>query len=201
MLCSRINTKTYFMRQIVLASGSPRRQELLEQAGVEFTVKVSGCDETPIAGESVRDMVERLALLKAKEVAAYHPAALVIGADTTVYIQGQVLGKPNSEEEACSMLQTIQGQTHEVWGGISLVCLDAQIEETWSHRTSVTMLPMSQERIRDYVGTKEPLDKAGSYAIQGKGLQFVNSIDGSYSNVVGLNIAALMEKLRSLGAI
>lgn len=187
--------------QIILASGSPRRQELLEQAGVSFEIKVSGCDETPVPGETAREMVERLALVKAEAVAAHYPDAYVIGADTTVYIHGESLGKPTSVEEAHSMLRTIQGKTHEVWGGIAVVCANAKLAECWSHVTSVTMRPMQDVTIRDYVATGEPLDKAGAYAIQGIGLQFVDRIEGSYSNVVGLNIAVLMEKLQQLGAL
>ena len=183
---------------VILASSSPRRQELLAQAGVRYTVQVSGCDETPVDGESAQQMVERLALLKAKEVARYYPNAWVIGADTTVSIGGVCLGKPNSDEEAREMLATIQGATHEVWGGIAIVREDSQHAVCWSHVTSVTMCPMSDAAIREYVATGEPLDKAGSYAIQGIGLQFVDRIDGSYSNVVGLNIASLMKKLQEL---
>jgi septum formation protein len=187
--------------QIILASGSPRRHELLAQAGVSFEIKVSGCDETPVPGETAQEMVERLALVKAEAVAAHYPDAYVIGADTTVYIHGESLGKPTSVEEAHSMLHTIQGKTHEVWGGIAVVCASAKLAKCWSHVTSVTMRPMQDVAIRDYVATGEPLDKAGAYAIQGIGLQFVDRIEGSYSNVVGLNIAVLMEKLRQLGAL
>jgi septum formation protein len=186
---------------IILASGSPRRHELLEQAGVQFEIKVSGCDETPVPGESAREMVERLALVKAQAVAAYCPDAYVIGADTTVYIHGDSLGKPSSIEEAHAMLRTIQGKTHEVWGGIAVVRAGAKFAECWSHVTSVTMRPMDDAAIVSYVATGEPLDKAGAYAIQGIGLQFVDRIEGSYSNVVGLNIAVLMEKLRACGAL
>jgi len=186
---------------IVLASSSPRRRELLEQAGVAFQIKVSGCDETPIPGESAREMVERLALVKAQAVAAYYPDSFVIGADTTVYINGESLGKPSSVEEAHTMLRTIQGNTHEVWGGIAVVRPSSKLTECWSHVTAVTMRPMEEDSIHAYVATGEPLDKAGAYAIQGIGLQFVDRIEGSYSNVVGLNIAVLIEKLRQFGAL
>jgi septum formation protein len=187
--------------KVILASASPRRHELLEQAGVVFSIKVSGCDETPVPGESAREMVERLALVKARAVAEGDPQAFVLGADTTVSIDGESLGKPESFQDACLMLQKIQGKTHEVWGGIAVVCLAQGLIECWSHKTYVTMRPMSDEAIKRYVETGEPLDKAGSYAIQGIGLQFVDSINGSYSNVVGLNVAAVMEKLRTLGAL
>jgi septum formation protein len=185
---------------IILASSSPRRKELLSQAGVAFTILVSGCDETPVPGESAKEMVERLAVVKAAVVAEQYPGAYVIGADTTVCIDGEVLGKPESFEEACSMLRKIQGRTHEVLGGIAIINRSLGIEKRWSHATKVTMAPMSDDVIARYVRSGEPMDKAGSYAIQGLGLQFVDSVEGSYSNVVGLNISALMVELVALGA-
>lgn len=183
---------------LILASGSPRRRELLSQAGVEFSVIVPGCDETPVPGESAREMVERLALTKALAIATRYPDSFVLGADTTVYIGGVSLGKPESEEEAYQMLRTIQGTTHEVWGGIAVVRESRGVRECWSHVTRVTMAPMDEATIREYVASGEPMDKAGSYAIQGLGLRFVASIEGSYSNVVGLNLTAVMDKFREL---
>lgn len=185
---------------IILASASPRRKELLSQAGVAFSIVVSGCDETPVLGESATEMVERLAVIKAAVVADLHPDSYVIGADTTVCIDGEVLGKPESFDEACSMLRKIQGRTHEVLGGISIINRSKELEMKWSHSTKVTMAKMSEEVIARYVRSGEPMDKAGSYAIQGLGLQFVDAVDGSYSNVVGLNISALMVELVKLGA-
>jgi septum formation protein len=161
-------------------------------------VKVPGIDETPQANESPQVMVERLALLKAATVAEQEPQAYVIGADTTVFIDGRSLGKPESELEAFDMLMCIQGRTHQVWGGIAIVNEQQRVSRVWSHVTDVTMRPMSKQEVREYVATKEPLDKAGSYAIQGIGLQYVDSIRGSYSNVVGLNIASLLSALREL---
>jgi len=183
---------------IVLASASPRRLELLTQAGVVFSVKVPGVDETPQVNESPQVMVERLALLKAATVAEQEPQAYVIGADTTVFIDGRSLGKPESDLEAFDMLMCIQGRTHQVWGGIAIVNEQQRVSRVWSHVTDVTMRSMSKQEIREYIATKEPLDKAGSYAIQGIGLQYVDSISGSYSNVVGLNIASLLSVLREL---
>lgn len=183
---------------IVLASASPRRVELLSQAGVVFSVKVPGIDETPQLGESPQVMVERLALLKATTIAAIEPQAYVIGADTTVFIDQRSLGKPESDLEAFDMLMCIQGRTHQVWGGIAIVNEQQKLTSVWSHVTDVTMRAMTKQEIRDYVATREPLDKAGSYAIQGIGLQYVDSIRGSYSNVVGLNIAALLAELRRI---
>lgn len=186
---------------VILASSSPRRRELLGQAGVDFTIIVSGCDETPVPGETAQQMVERLARAKADAVAQGHPDAFVIGADTTVFIDGRALGKPESEAEACSMLATIAGRTHQVWGGVAVINRALGIEEVWSHVTDVSMAKMSKEAIERYVATGEPMDKAGAYAIQGLGLQLVESVSGSYSNVVGLNISALMERLKRLGAV
>lgn len=183
---------------IILASASPRRLELLSQAGVAFSVKVPGIDETPELGESPQAMVERLARLKATTIAVMEPQAYVIGADTTVFIDGRSLGKPESELEAFDMLMCIQGRTHQVWGGIAIVNEQHRLCRVWSHVTDVTMRAMTKHEIREYVATREPLDKAGSYAIQGIGLQYVDSIRGSYSNVVGLNIAALLAELRGI---
>jgi len=183
---------------IILASASPRRLELLTQAGVVFSVMAAGVDETPLKHESPKEMVERLALLKASTVANQNPEAYVIGADTTVFIGGESLGKPTSNHEACEMLGKIEGRTHQVWGGVAIVRSSCGISRVWSHLTEVTMRSMSNQEISDYVATGEPLDKAGSYAIQGIGLTFVDSINGSYSNVVGLNIASLISELRRL---
>lgn len=186
--------------EVILASGSPRRKELLQNVGLPFVVEVSGCDETPILGESATQMVERLALVKAKAVAETKKSALVLGADTTVCIDGESLGKPDNQEHAIEMISQIQGRTHEVLGGVALVSIDRNIEIVRSFRTEVTMRPMSTEEIRWYVMTGEPMDKAGSYAIQGIGLQYVESIRGSYTNVVGLDIPQVMSLLKEVSA-
>lgn len=186
-------------QRVVLASSSPRRRELLSQAGIQFTIVVSGCDETPLPNESAREMVERLALVKAQAVAERESDAFVVGADTTVFIDGEALGKPESFEEAARMLTKIGGRTHEVWGGTAIVHRGKGIARVWSHVTKVTMVPLSRETITWYVQSGEPMDKAGAYAIQGLGLQFVESVEGSYSNVVGLNISELVQVLQELG--
>jgi septum formation protein len=144
-------------------------------------------------------MVERLALVKAKAVAESESNAFVVGADTTVFIDGEALGKPESAAEAEIMLAKIAGRTHEVWGGIAIVHRGRGIARVWSHMTKVTMVPLSPETIAWYVQSGEPMDKAGAYAIQGLGLQFVDKVEGSYSNVVGLNISELVQVLRELG--
>jgi septum formation protein len=185
--------------RVVLASSSPRRRELLSQAGIQFTIVVSGSDETPIPNESAREMVERLALVKAQAVAETERDAFVIGADTTVFIDGEALGKPESVAEAEQMLTKIAGRTHEVWGGIAIVHSERGIAQVWSHMTKVTMASLAPETIAWYVQSGEPMDKAGAYAIQGLGLQFVESVEGSYSNVVGLNISELVRVLQEFG--
>lgn len=187
------------VHRVVLASSSPRRRELLSQAGIQFSIIVSGCDETPIPNESAREMVERLALVKAQAVAENEPEAFVVGADTTVFIDGEALGKPESVAEAEQMLAKIAGRTHEVWGGIAIVHREKGIARVWSHMTKVTMTSLSPETIAWYVQSGEPMDKAGAYAIQGLGLQFVEKVEGSYSNVVGLNISELVQVLQELG--
>jgi septum formation protein len=186
---------------IVLASTSPRRIELLSDAGLVFSKVAPGVDETPLDNEGPKEMVERLALLKASGVADTMPSAFVIGADTTVFIDGASLGKPTSESDAATMLERIQGRTHEVWGGIAVINRERGIARVWSDMTQVRMCNMSSSEIARYIKTGEPLDKAGAYAIQGIGLQFVSSIVGSYSNVVGLNIAQVLAELRLLGAL
>ena len=191
--------KTAAQPRVVLASSSPRRKELLSQAGIHFTVIVSGCDETPLPQESPQSMVERLALEKAQAVAVHELDSFVIGADTTVFIDDEALGKPGSYDQACQMLGKIQGRTHQVWGGIAIVNRALGVTRSWSHMTKVTMSAMSPEIISWYAASGEPMDKAGAYAIQGLGLQFVESIEGSYSNVVGLNISSVLQTLRDLG--
>lgn len=183
-------------QRIILASSSPRRKELLNSAGVKFEILVSDCDETPIAGEGPQAMVERLAEAKAEVIARSHPEATVLGADTTVFIENEILGKPSDVKEANLMLRKIQGRTHVVWGGVAILNRSRCVRLVSSYMTEVTMCPMTDAEIEWYTSTGEPMDKAGSYAIQGLGLQFVQSLNGSYSNVVGLDIAATMNLLR-----
>lgn len=187
-----------WIASIVLASSSPRRRELLANCGMPFRIDVPDCDETPVAGEGAEAMVRRLALLKAKVVAERHPDSYVLGADTTVFIDDEALGKPESPADAERMLGRISGRTHEVWGGFAWVNLARGVEHVEAHRSSVTMTEITPAERARYVATGEPLDKAGAYAIQGIGLQFVERISGSYSNVVGLDIAAVRRALLRL---
>lgn len=180
---------------LVLASGSPRRRELLEAAGIPFTVHVSNVEELVEQGEAPQRMVERLACLKGEAVARQHADSWVLAADTTVLLGTQILNKPADEAEAVAMLTRLQNRTHEVWGGIALLHHKRGICAVRSIRTMVRMSALDQATIRRYVSTGEPMDKAGSYAVQGIGAQFVQQIDGSYTNVVGLDLPSVVALL------
>lgn len=190
---------TLLTEPLILASGSPRRSEMLTGCGIAYEKKVSECDEAIIPGESAKDMVERLARLKAETVAALYTDRWVLGADTTVVVDGEILGKPEDINDAYRMLSHIQGRTHDVWGGFCLTRSGQSIVE--SHLSKVTIMPLNAESIRAYVETKEPMDKAGSYAIQGIGASLVSEVTGSYTNVVGLNLAAVINAMLNLSII
>ncbi|MFN8641869.1 MAG: Maf family protein [Candidatus Binatia bacterium] len=178
---------------LVLASASPRRAELLEAAGYEFDVDTADVDETPRPGEAPEAYVQRLALAKALAVAARHTEAMVLGADTTVVVDGTILGKPADAAEARTMLQRLAGHAHEVLTGVALVCGPWTRVEVAT--TRVWFLPLTPEEIDGYVASGEPMDKAGAYAIQGRASRFASRIDGSYSNVVGLPVALVHQRL------
>jgi septum formation protein len=196
---------------IVLASASPRRQELLRNAGIRFTVKPADIDETPLYGESPRECAERLAREKALAVFRSEPQSYVLGADTIVRVDEAMLGKPQDAEDAARMLRLLSGRTHVVITGVCLVgqgCRDqgtgdgrTQNAKTVSESTLVTMCEFSEDEIRDYVATGEPMDKAGAYGIQGLASRWIPRIEGDYSNVVGLPVALVYRMLREWGAI
>lgn len=222
--------------KIILASGSPRRKELLEQAGYRFIIEVSDADEN-IQAEFPGTLVEELSHRKAGAVAAHYlrpaqncqpagalaggtaqtvasenvpsaagetasdDAVTLIGADTVVVLDGKVLGKPDGEEGAVRMLRTLSGRSHQVYTGVSLLLIrDGALtaEEKFHVCTDVTMREMTEEEIRRYVATGEPMDKAGAYGIQGKAAVFISGISGDYYNVVGLPICELTTRLRRL---
>ncbi len=185
--------------RLVLASASPRRKELLEATGLKFSIEVSSIDETPKPNETPQKLAERLAELKARAVAAQYPDAYILGADTDVFIEGEILGKPKDEADAARLLRKISGKTHEVWGGFAIVNQSKNIFHLESHLSKVRMVSMSDDLIRSFIKTGEPMDKAGAYAIQGVGALLVSEIEGSYTNVVGLNIAAVVQALTNLG--
>ena len=193
---------------IVLASASPRRQELLCSAGIPFTVEPADINETPLAGESPRECAERLAREKALAVLQKRSGAYVLGADTIVTVDNMILGKPCDADDAARMLRLLSGRTHAVITGVSVVepVGSGQLPvvsktSTASETTLVTFCQMSDAEIRDYVATGEPMDKAGAYAIQGIASRWIPRIEGDYSNVVGLPVALVYRMLRGRGAL
>ena len=185
--------------RLVLASGSPRRRELLDRLELDYEVREPDIDETRRPDEDPAAYVERLA--RAKAEAAAGDGLIVVAADTAVVHEGKVLGKPVHPEEARSMLRRLQGDSHEVFTGVAVGWIEDGLRvESLVDVSRVTMLPMTQEEIAWYVGTGEPLDKAGSYALQGLGGMFVSKIVGSPSTVVGLPIHLLGRLIAASGA-
>ncbi|MBV9506176.1 MAG: septum formation inhibitor Maf [Acidobacteriia bacterium] len=178
---------------LVLASQSPRRAEILRQAGLPFTIRPAVIDETPLAGEKPQDYVCRLAEEKARAV-PLAAGETILGADTTVLVDGQMLGKPEDENDAVRMLEMLAGRRHEVLTGICLRGNSGCIRD-WAS-TSVWVAAMSRAEISEYVASGEPMDKAGAYGIQGLASKFIEKIEGCYFNVVGLPIALVYRYLR-----
>lgn len=189
---------------VILASSSPRRRELLISAGLNPRIVPSDADETMDPSLTPDQLVMQLAERKAEPVAgrlrmAGEEAGLVIGADTVVVIGGETLGKPKDAGDAASMLGKLQGKEHQVYTGVCLIDLAGSRRKTAWRKTDVLMKPLSRERILQYVATGEPMDKAGAYAIQGRGAALVESIRGCYFNVVGLPISLLDDMLADFG--
>ena len=183
--------------RLVLASASPRRADLLRAAGIPFDVFPVDVDEDFRPGEKPEEAVARLAEMKATTALASHPDAVVLGADTTVVVRGQVLAKPVDASDAARMLRLLSGCTHEVLTGVCLSSRERRLVHV--EPTRVRLAPLGGAEIDWYVSTGEPLDKAGGYAVQGLASRFVEGIDGSYSNVVGLPISSVYELLKELG--
>jgi len=215
---------------LVLASASPRRQELLRNAGISFTVQAADVDETPRPGESPRECAERLAKEKAVAVWQRRPEAMVLGADTIVVVDNRILGKPADADDAARMLRLLSGRVHQVITGVCLInpvasgqlpvasepqvasgkvrggSMNPTLEgrsrnaafqlKVASETTLVTMSELSEEDIRGYIATNEPMDKAGAYAIQGRASRWIPRIEGDYSNVVGLPVALVYRMLQ-----
>lgn len=179
---------------LVLASASPRRQELLRRAGIPFEVQAAHIAEDPLPGETAKDCAERLACEKALAIARQRPQDIVLGADTVVAVEGQILGKPSDGADAARMLRMLSGRVHQVITGVCLVA-GGQCS-VGSETTSVTMSDISEKEIADYVAGGEPMDKAGAYAIQGIASRWIPRIEGDYSNVVGLPVALVWRMLR-----
>lgn len=192
------------MEKIVLASGSPRRKELLAKTGLKFSVVVSGGEEKAETSDPA-ETVEKLSLDKASAVAdllqAEKEPQLIIGADTVVACDGEILGKPSDKEDAFRMLWKLQGQTHQVYTGVTLLLKkkDTWQAHTFSEKTDVQFYPVSRGELLAYLETGEPMDKAGSYGIQGGFGIYVKGICGDYNNVVGLPVGRLVYELKKLG--
>jgi septum formation protein len=178
---------------LVLASSSPRRREILQQAGIPFAIRPVHIDETARAAESPRDYVSRLAREKAGAAAA-RPGEIILGADTTVVIHGEILAKPCDAADAVRMLTLLSGQKHEVLTGICLRAADGLVEDI--AETSVWFATLTASEIHDYVATGEPMDKAGAYGIQGRASKFIERLEGCYFNVMGLPVAMVYRRLQ-----
>jgi septum formation protein len=193
---------------LVLASASPRRQELLRNAGIAFAVHPTNIPEMPQSGESGLDCAERLARQKALAAFQQRPESFVLGADTVVVVQEEILGKPRDAADAARMLLLLSGRTHQVTTGVCLIGpplgtgnqkLETGFEDTSSETTLVTMNPLADEDVNSYIASGEPMDKAGAYAIQGAASRWIPRIEGDYFNVVGLPVSLVCRMLREHG--
>ncbi|MBU8905042.1 Maf family protein [Desertibacillus haloalkaliphilus] len=185
------------MKTFILASGSPRRKELLEQAFLPFTISTSSIDEQINPNHTPSEAVESLARQKATDVFEKNPDAIVLGSDTVVALDQQILGKPKDADHARAMLSQLSGTEHAVYTGVAIVSKDQT--RTFHERTSVTFWELTADEIEQYVSTNEPFDKAGAYGIQGFGATLVKSIAGDYFSVVGLPLARTVRELKSFG--
>ncbi|MGK5509545.1 Maf family protein [Brevibacillus formosus] len=184
---------------LILASSSPRRRELLQTLGLSFTVITSDVDETTAEHLSASEVVEELSLRKAKEVASRLTEGVVLGSDTVVVLDGQILGKPVDETDAYRMLSMLQGQEHTVYSGVALIDVETGRAEVSHSLTHVRIRALTEQEIKSYIATGEPMDKAGSYAIQGIGATLVEGINGDYFTVVGLPLGLTSTLLTRFG--
>jgi septum formation protein len=185
----------------VLASASPRREELLRSLGLSFTILPAHIDETWQEGETPAAHVRRLAREKAAAMAVKHPQAIVLGADTIVALDGLILGKPKNRKQAREMLQRLSGRTHTVFTGFTLAQESRNVAKTRVVRSAVRFKVISPDEMGWYIASAEPYDKAGGYAAQGMGASFIKSIRGSYTNVIGLPVCEVLEELKKLDAV
>lgn len=182
------------MRRVILASESPRRREILASTNINFTTKAIATKEYIDPSLPLAQAIEQVALQKALAVQPSVPNDIILGADTIVYVDGEILGKPHTHDEAVSMLKKLSGKTHQVITGVAIIERDKQ--ELFHEVSDVTFFALTDEEIEEYVNSKEPLDKAGAYAIQGKGAILVAKINGDYYNIVGLPIAQVYRRLQ-----
>lgn len=188
--------------KIILASASPRRRELLTQIGLKFQVVVSNVEEK-VTATAPAAVVEELSAQKAegvlqmlREQAQEEQDSLVIGSDTIVAVDGQILGKPKDAEDAKRMLRMLQGRAHEVYTGVTVLRVGTEERRTFHEETKVIFFPMTEEDIETYVATNDPLDKAGAYGIQGFCARYIQGIEGDYNNVVGLPVGRLYQEIK-----
>lgn len=186
---------------LILASNSPRRRELLDQVGMSYELDPAHVDESVLPGEGPEEYVLRLAMAKAAETARRHGSGLVLGADTVVVLDGDILGKPATYEEAVDMLTRLSGRAHKVMTGVAL--LDALTGESASgvEVTEVRMCAIGKDEVEAYASTGEPMDKAGAYGIQGRAALFVEGVDGDFFNVVGLPLAKLNRMMKEFSRV
>lgn len=182
------------MTDIILASASPRRSELMTLAGFRFDVICADIDEIVPEKALPQEVVMSLALQKAQAVAKDHRKSAVVGSDTVVALDGKILGKPRSEKEAVEMLRSLSGRIHKVFTGVAIVC--GEKVTSFFEETEVEFYPLTDQEILDYVATGEPMDKAGAYGIQGRGAVLVKRINGDYFNVMGLPISKVYRELK-----
>lgn len=182
------------MEPLILASGSPRRRELLAQAGIEYVVSPVDADETLPGGIDPEKAVLELAGRKACASANENPDSLILAADTLVAAEGKILGKPKSREHAAAMLRSLSGKTHKVFTGVAI--RKGSAERTFAVCTEVEFYELTEREIEEYISTGEPMDKAGAYGIQGRGCVLVRQIRGDYFNVVGLPVSRVCRELR-----
>jgi septum formation protein len=185
----------------ILASESPRRREILQSVGLKFKTIPAHVNENYLAGEGPQEHVKRLSRDKAMVIAQKYPNAWVLGADTIVVIDGIILGKPKNKTQAKKMLKRLSGCEHKVFTGFSIVHIASKINQTKVIQSAVRFKTISSEELDWYLACDEPYDKAGGYAIQGKGAYFIQSIRGSYTNVIGLPLCEVLETLKKFKAI
>ena len=185
------------LKNIILASASPRRKELMKRTGFNFTVKPSQVPEMVPPSVPMEKRAAFLAELKAAATSIYYPKDIIIGADTTVLLEGELLGKPKDEKEAAGMLRKLSGKVHTVITGVSIIYSDQEDAETFSSESKVEFYELSEKEIEEYVASGEPMDKAGAYGIQGRGFQLVKRIEGDFFSVMGLPIAELVRRLKA----
>ncbi|MFC4557804.1 Maf family protein [Virgibacillus kekensis] len=185
------------MYKLILASSSPRRQELLNQINIPFTVRKQDADESLIKTSDPREKVEQLALLKGRHVDILSENEIILSADTVVSFQNRIFEKPASDEEAFEMLSSMSGRVHEVYTGVMLRTQNK--ERVFVEKTSVEFWPLTDQEINQYIATRDPFDKAGAYGIQSEGAVLVKGISGDYYNVVGLPVSRVVRELRDIG--